>query len=195
MDAYNRVWKYCSRQQKSCQNSVTWRKIIVSKFLARNSELALHFSVQLVNWILQVLPLRLLQMLGFKGVANAQSGKRKIQAWQRALIPLHLHARKLYFMVGKQNQWSSELHCLTSLQKLYQTWRWILCGPNREDGRSRSDTKIWNRWGFRQAVCQDFKIPWHDLYTGYNWNTLKSIMWTIVRNKVEQLLELCGQKF
>jgi hypothetical protein len=45
--------------------------------------------------ILQVLPLRLLQMLGFKGVENAQNGKRKIQAWQRALIPLHLHAKKI----------------------------------------------------------------------------------------------------
>ncbi|CAB3985679.1 RNA pseudouridylate synthase domain-containing 4 [Paramuricea clavata] len=43
----------------------------------------------------QVLPLRMLQMLGFKGVENAQSGKRKIQAWQRALIPLHLHAKEI----------------------------------------------------------------------------------------------------
>ena len=34
-------------------------------------------------------------MLGFKGVASAQSGKRKIQAWQRALIPLHLHAKEI----------------------------------------------------------------------------------------------------
>jgi hypothetical protein len=49
----------------------------------------------LINGILQVLPLRLLQMLGFKGVENAQSGKRKIQAWQRALIPLHLHAKEI----------------------------------------------------------------------------------------------------
>ena len=34
-------------------------------------------------------------MLGFQGVPNAHSGKRKIQAWQRALIPLHLHAKKI----------------------------------------------------------------------------------------------------
>ncbi|XP_028396417.1 mitochondrial RNA pseudouridine synthase Rpusd4-like [Dendronephthya gigantea] len=43
----------------------------------------------------QVIPLRLLQMLGFSGVPNTQSGKRKIQAWQRALIPLHLHAKEI----------------------------------------------------------------------------------------------------
>lgn len=34
-------------------------------------------------------------MLGFKGVTNAKTGKRKIQPWQRALIPMHLHAKEI----------------------------------------------------------------------------------------------------
>lgn len=36
-------------------------------------------------------------MLGFKGVPNTHTGKRKIQAWQRASIPLHLHAKEIHF--------------------------------------------------------------------------------------------------
>lgn len=45
----------------------------------------------------QVLPLRLLQLLRFRGVKNKTDpkAKGKIQPWQRALIPLHLHARQL----------------------------------------------------------------------------------------------------
>lgn len=34
-------------------------------------------------------------MLGFKGVKNPRTGKRKIQPWQRALIPMHLHAKEI----------------------------------------------------------------------------------------------------
>jgi len=45
----------------------------------------------------QVLPLRLLQLLQIKGVQNRTDpkAKGKIRPWQRALIPLHLHARQL----------------------------------------------------------------------------------------------------
>ncbi|XP_068750351.1 pseudouridylate synthase RPUSD4, mitochondrial-like [Montipora capricornis] len=45
----------------------------------------------------QVLPLRLLQLLQFQGVKskNNPEEKGKIRPWQRALIPLHLHARQL----------------------------------------------------------------------------------------------------
>ena len=39
--------------------------------------------------------MRLLQMLGFKGVKNEKTGRRRIQPWQRALIPVHLHAKQL----------------------------------------------------------------------------------------------------
>lgn len=45
----------------------------------------------------QVLPLRLLQLLQIQGVKNKENptAKGKIRQWQRALIPLHLHARQL----------------------------------------------------------------------------------------------------
>lgn len=45
----------------------------------------------------QVLPLRLLQLLQFQGVKSNTDpkAKGKIRPWQRALIPLHLHARQL----------------------------------------------------------------------------------------------------
>lgn len=44
-----------------------------------------------------MLPLRLLQLLQIKGVKNKADpkAKGKIRPWQRALIPLHLHARQL----------------------------------------------------------------------------------------------------
>ncbi|XP_015761727.1 PREDICTED: RNA pseudouridylate synthase domain-containing protein 4-like isoform X1 [Acropora digitifera] len=45
----------------------------------------------------QVLPLRLLQLLQIEGVKTKTNpeGRGKIRPWQRALIPLHLHARQL----------------------------------------------------------------------------------------------------
>lgn len=41
--------------------------------------------------------MRLLQLLQFRGVKNKTDpkAKGKIRPWQRALIPLHLHARQL----------------------------------------------------------------------------------------------------
>ena len=44
-----------------------------------------------------MLPLRLLQLLRFQGVKSKTdpNTKGKIRPWQRALIPLHLHARQL----------------------------------------------------------------------------------------------------
>lgn len=46
-------------------------------------------------FILQVLPLRLLQLLQIKGVKKDGNEKGNIRQWQRGLIPLHLHAREL----------------------------------------------------------------------------------------------------
>ena len=45
----------------------------------------------------QVLSLRMLQLLQMKGVKDQTdtTGKGRIRDWQRALIPLHLHAREL----------------------------------------------------------------------------------------------------
>ena len=44
-----------------------------------------------------MLPLRLLQLLEFQGTKTKADPKAKgrIRQWQRALIPLHLHARRL----------------------------------------------------------------------------------------------------
>ena len=45
----------------------------------------------------KVLPLRLLQLLQIQGVKNKDNPKTqgRIRQWQRAQIPLHLHARQL----------------------------------------------------------------------------------------------------
>lgn len=56
-----------------------------------------HCLTIIILFFSKVLPLRLLQLLQIQGVKNKENptAKGKIRQWQRALIPLHLHARQL----------------------------------------------------------------------------------------------------
>lgn len=73
----------------------------------------------------QVLPLRFLQLLQIEGVKTKTNpeGRGKIRPWQRALIPLHLHARQLtlpQFDDGKDIDITAPIpeHFQETLQKL-----------------------------------------------------------------------------
>lgn len=56
-----------------------------------------HLTIAVKHFFSKVLPLRLLQLLQIRGTRNKEDpqAKGKIREWQRALIPLHLHARQL----------------------------------------------------------------------------------------------------
>ena len=66
----------------------------------------------------QRIPLRIMQMLGMQGVVSSGPAKKKIQPWQRGLVPMHLVAQ--HVLIPGLDENGTDLKIATQLPDYFQ---------------------------------------------------------------------------